>query len=735
MKEIHVLEQKTIDKIAAGEVVERPGSIVKELCENALDAGASAITVEIRDGGISMIRVTDNGEGIDPSQVRNAFLRHATSKITQVDDLLTIHSFGFRGEALSSISAVSRMELITKIRENLTGIRYKIEGGSEKLYEEVGAPEGSTFIVRDLFYNTPARRKFLKSVQTEAGYISDFVSRLALSHPEISVKFMVNNTTKLSTSGFGSQADVISSVFGREIRNNLIEVDKTDEEKGLCLRGWIGKPQISRSNRTQEILYVNGRLVYNSIFSKAIEEGYETFLMQHKFPFVILSLTLPGTDVDVNVHPAKAQVRFSQGPVVFEFIKSAVKELLTGRELIIDTTFGTVKEENQAQREARRRALQAQKKSDVPEPFEQLRREHQMAAVNASGENSASLDGDRKHIPSRGKTDQDFVPEGYVNGTGQGISPYSKRYPEYSGSRGGYVRETMHDSPERIRQSGEFLKEVSQIKIIDETQIGEDKVQQPDLLSHSDPVDNPDNVQLPETSQEPYNGQQTDLLPTGKTMTIQEWIDGSDISDRPEQSMFLSKEHRSEHRLIGQLFETYWIVEFKGSMYIIDQHAAHEKVMFERLMEKYRKKQTASQMLSPSIIVSLTLAEETLLQENIEYFHAMGFEIEPFGGHDYSISAVPQDLFGLTEREFFMEMLDSLSADAGKMSIETVTMRVATMACKAAVKGNTRLSTQEAEKLISELLTLDNPYNCPHGRPTILSMTKSEIEKKFHRIV
>ncbi len=685
MKEIQVLEQQTIDKIAAGEVVERPGSIVKELCENALDAGASAITVEIRDGGISMIRVTDNGEGIDPSQVRNAFLRHATSKITQVDDLLTICSFGFRGEALSSISAVSRMELITKVRENLTGIRYKIEGGSEKLYEEVGAPAGSTFIVRDLFYNTPARRKFLKSVQTEAGYISDYVSRLALSHPEIAVKFMVNNTTRLSTSGFGSQADVISSVFGREIRANLIEVDAQDEEHGLSLKGWIGKPQISRSNRTQEILFVNGRLIYNNILSKAIEEGYETFLMQHKFPFVILSLTLPGKDVDVNVHPAKAQVRFSQGPVVFEFVKNTVKDLLNHRELIIDTTFGTTAEEDAAQKAALRRAREAESKKDVPEPFETLRREHQTAAS-------------------------------YLDGTGQGPSPYSKKYPANDlsdspangpGPSGHFLHDSASSSPERIRQSGEFLKKVSQMSIFDDDFPG------PDSSSGSDNV-------CP-----------AEDLGTGTAAGTQ-----SPASfGRQSQGMFLSEEHRHEHRLIGQLFETYWIIEFRDSMYIIDQHAAHEKVMFERLMEKYRQKTVSSQMLSPSIIVSLTLAEENLLNENMDYFHSMGFEIEPFGGHDYAISAVPQDLFGLTEREFFMEMLDSLSADTGRMSIETITMRVATMACKAAVKGNTRLSPQEADRLISELLTLDNPYNCPHGRPTILSMSKSEIEKKFHRIV
>lgn len=636
MKEIHVLEQTTIDKIAAGEVVDRPGSIVKELCENALDAGASAITVEIRDGGISMIRVTDNGEGIDPSQIRNAFQRHATSKITQVEDLTAIRSFGFRGEALSSICAVSRVELITKVRENLTGIRYKIEGGSERLFEEVGAPAGSTFIVRDLFYNTPARRKFLKSAQTEAGYISDYVSRLALSNPHISVKFMVNSTTKLQASGYGSQADVINSVFGREIRTNLIEVNAVDEANDMTLKGWIGKPSISRGNRSNEILYVNDRLIYNNVFSKAVEEGYETFLMQHKFPFVILSLTMPGSKVDVNVHPAKAQVRFSDGPAVFQFVKNTVRDLLQGQELIVDTSFDTAKELNQARRQARERALEAEKSKDVPEPFETLRREHQ-----ASG--------------------------GNLNGAGPGAWVYERKYPDR-------VRETPADS-------NRFLQEMSR------------------LSAFEDPADEPDR-------------QKTYVQPS-----------------------FLSEEARPRHRLIGQLFETYWIIEYNSCMYIIDQHAAHEKVLFERLMEKYRSKQAASQMLSPSMILSLSLTEEALLKENLEAFQAIGFEIEPFGGHDYMISAVPQDLFGLSEKEYFMEMLDSLSADAGKTSVETITMRVATMACKAAVKGNTRMSPQEADELITELLTLDNPFNCPHGRPTILSMSKSEIEKKFHRIV
>ncbi len=750
MKEIHVLEQQTIDKIAAGEVVERPGSIVKELCENALDSGASAITVEIRDGGISMIRVTDNGEGIDPSQVRNAFLRHATSKITQVDDLTCIRSFGFRGEALSSISAVSRVELITKVRENLTGIRYKIEGGNEKLFEEVGAPEGSTFIVRDLFYNTPARRKFLKSAQTEAGYISEFVSRMALSHPEISVKFMVNSTTRLSTSGFGSQADVINSVFGREIRANLIEVDQKDEENGLRLRGWIGKPQISRSNRSQEILYVNGRLVYNNIFSKAIEEGYETFLMQHKFPFVILSLTLPGTDVDVNVHPAKAQVRFSKGPVIFEFVKKTVRDLLTGRELIIDTTFGTTKEETAAVKEARRRALEAESRKDVPEPFEQLRREHQMAAATperpAVKSGRPSTVSDRPFASSKNPSAASDASSDALYASSESRSASSEKRPFTSSEERPFTsseERSFTSSEERSFASSEerpFTSSQERPFTSSQERLADSSAARPGgspakgYLNGNGQGMSPYSRKYPD---DPANAERSpgSHLYRSETISIQDWINGEDISDRTDRSMFLSDEHRSEHRMIGQLFDTYWIIEFRNSMYIIDQHAAHEKIMFERLMEKYRQKKTASQMIAPSIIVTLSLAEETRLNENMEYFRTMGFEIEPFGGHDYAISAVPQDLFGLTEREFFMEMLDSLSADTGKMSVETVTMRVATMACKAAVKGNTRLSVQEADKLISELLTLDNPYNCPHGRPTILSMSKSEIEKKFHRIV
>ena len=689
MAVIHLLEQATIDKIAAGEVVERPRSIVKELTENAIDAGATATTVEIRDGGIAMIRVTDDGAGIPADQVRTAFLRHATSKIEKVDDLTSIRSFGFRGEALSSIAAVSRVELITKPQESLVGTRYRIEGGIETGMEEIGAPNGSTFVCRDLFYNTPARRKFLKSAQTEAGYIAEFVERLALSHPELAIKFMANGATKLATSGNGKQADVIYRIFGREISGNLIEVDQTDEATGMHLHGFLGKPQISRGNRTYEIYYVNGRLIASNILSKAAEEGYETFLMQHRFPFLILALDLDGTLVDVNVHPAKAQVRFADGPAVYNFVKTVVKGALTHRELIIRTGFG---KEDHA-KEAKKLAREVLKKEAAPEPFEFQRRQQLVKETNPGWKAQEEEKGyDFRKLREEHPAAAD--------------SPYSPMYPGISGQREESVRRSrLADGKNFLDQAAAFLDAHHNFQGTEDGCQGEKAEKKAPVVPAGE-----------------------DIL-TGRQMTLEE------LGQEDDNAVFLSKEHVKEHRLIGQVFDTYWIVEFRNSLYIIDQHAAHEKVMFERLMKRFRDKEVSSQRLSPPMIVSLTMAEEDQLRAHRDTFAQLGFEIQPFGDRDYAISAVPQDLFGLTEKEFFLEMLDQLSPDTGKTSMEEVTARIATMACKAAVKGNTRLSTLEADALITELLSLDDPYNCPHGRPTIISMTKSELEKKFRRIV
>ena len=530
MAVIHLLEQATIDKIAAGEVVERPRSIVKELTENAIDAGATAITVEIRDGGIAMIRVTDDGAGIPADQVRTAFLRHATSKIEKVDDLTSIRSFGFRGEALSSIAAVSRVELITKPQESLVGTRYRIEGGIETGMEEIGAPNGSTFVCRDLFYNTPARRKFLKSAQTEAGYIAEFVERLALSHPELAIKFMANGATKLATSGNGKQADVIYRIFGREISGNLIEVDQTDEATGMHLHGFLGKPQISRGNRTYEIYYVNGRLIASNILSKAAEEGYETFLMQHRFPFLILALDLDGTLVDVNVHPAKAQVRFADGPAVYNFVKTVVKGALTHRELIIRTGFG---KEDHA-KEAKKLAREVLKKEAAPEPFEFQRRQQLANETNPGWKAQEEEKGyDFRKLREEHPAAAD--------------SPYSPMYPGISGQREESVRRSrLADGKNFLDQAAAFLDAHHNFQGTEDGCQGEKAEKKAPVVPAGE-----------------------DIL-TGRQMTLEE------LGQEDDNAVFLSKEHVKEHRLIGQVFDTYWIVEFRNSLYIIDQHAAHE---------------------------------------------------------------------------------------------------------------------------------------------------------------
>ena len=676
MRRIAVLDQNTIDKIAAGEVVERPSSVVKELVENAIDAGATAITVEITDGGKKMIRITDNGSGMEAEQVPLAFLRHATSKIEKVEDLVHIASLGFRGEALSSIAAVAQVELITKTPSAISGTRYVIEGGQEQSLEEMGAPEGTTFLIRNLFYNTPARSKFLKSDMTEAGYINTLMEQLALSHPEISFKYIQNRQVKLSSSGNYSVKDVIYSVYGREIAKALLEVSY--ENDFMKIEGFVGKPEISRGNRSFENYYINGRYVKNKIITKAIEDGYKGFVMQHKFPFVSLRIEMDGNDLDVNVHPAKREVRFARETEVYTAIYETVRKAVTHRELIPQVSVG---------KETPVSRTEQIKPGNVPEPFEVKRRQEiygsRTAAVSSYNSRPAVAAASTAFSP---KTAEDSVRENSFYNS----KPFTKEEEEmFSG--------TLKE------------KNICENTVAQNTQNTQENSKQPE---------SPDTI--PEES---------DTMPESPVPT-----------EQPKQlelfeERLLAPESRSRHKLIGQLFDTYWLVQFEDNFYIIDQHAAHEKVYYERFVKLFKSQEIQSQYLSPPLIVSLSLEEESLLKANENYFRDFGFEIEPFGGREYSISAVPSLLLGMTEEEVFLEMLDHLSADGTKDAFELFTARLATMACKAAVKGNHAMSPQEADKLIDELLTLENPYNCPHGRPTIISMTKTEIEKKFKRIV
>nr|WP_297933741.1 DNA mismatch repair endonuclease MutL [uncultured Blautia sp.] len=639
MKKIAVLDQNTIDKIAAGEVVERPASVVKELVENAVDAGSTAITVEIKDGGISFIRVTDNGGGIPKEQVPLAFLRHATSKIQHVEDLLWISSLGFRGEALSSISAVSQMEVITKTPEALTGVRYIIEGGQEKALEEIGAPNGTTMLVRNLFYNTPARGKFLKTAMTEAGYVSSYMEQLALSHQNISFKYMVNGQTRLHTSGNANLKDVIYGIYGRDITRELVPV--SIERSGISISGFIGKPVIARGNRNFENYYINGRYVKSKLLMKAIEEAYKPFMMQHKYPFVCLHYTIDGEAIDVNVHPTKMEVRFQNQGAVYNATYDMIQEALSGRELIPQVELEKPQEKPVRQ------------KVSAPEPFEtgfkqQTARQPQVAPSYLKEEAAA------------------YVPE----------IPKAPEMPQSSKQVG--IRPAVH-------------------------------------------------VQVQETQQEKP---QEEIKKTAEPVVVQQPKQMELFDDK-----LLSKEARARHRIIGQLFDTYWLVEYENKFYIIDQHAAHEKVLYEKFRKEFSNREIVSQMVSPPQVISLNLQEDMLMKAHMEVFQELGFEISEFGGREYSIHGVPADLYGCSVQDFFVEVLDGLEHENPRQASELLAGKIATAACKAAVKGNNRLSYEEADQLIEQLLGLDNPYHCPHGRPTIVSMTKYELEKKFKRIV
>lgn len=694
MKKIAVLDQNTIDKIAAGEVVERPASVAKELVENAIDAGADAVTVEIRDGGITFLRITDNGSGIEQEQVPLAFLRHATSKITSAEDLMHILSLGFRGEALSSIAAVSQVELITKTRDELTGTRYIIEGGFEKSLEDVGAPEGTTFMIRNLFYNTPARAKFLKTPATEAGYISSIMEQMALSNANVAFKFVVNGQVRLHTTGNGSLKDVIYSIYGREIAKELVELHY--EKDGISIGGFIAKPTVSRGNRNYENYYVNGRCVKNRVVTKAIEDAYHNRMMQHKYPFTAISIQVQKNILDVNVHPTKKEVRFSNEPVIYNAVFEAVTEGLNRRELIPQVTMD---------KEVRGKKAEAKpvvRKEEVPEPFERNRRieqkkgqkpspqmlekQHQnmMEALGIEERSRRQMEMTSRQEDRKTLQAEQTVSENETDQTNLSISGKKSVYPT---------------ADQKQDKSG-FVKE--------ESVLYDDKSEKETVP----PKQNTVSVQTDDTIH----------VEKAEQMTLFE-------------KELLTPEARVQHRIIGQIFDTYWLVEFDDKLYIIDQHAAHEKVLYERIMKEYEQKEVSSQLLSPPMVVSLNMEEETALLDYMDVFHSLGFTIEHFGGKEYTISAVPYNLYSLNSKDLFLEILDHLSEEGSRVPLTMVTDKLATAACKAAVKGNSRISQKEAEALIDELLTLENPYQCPHGRPTIISMSRYELEKKFRRIV
>ena len=668
MPNIEILDQQTIDKIAAGEVVERPASVVKELVENSIDAGASAITVEIKNGGISFIRITDNGCGIEQEQVPLAFLRHSTSKIRQVEDLVTVSSLGFRGEALSSIAAVSQVELITKTFHGISGVRYQIEGGKELDTEEIGAPEGTTFLVRNLFYNTPARRKFLKTAQTEAGYINDLMERMALSHPEISFKFIVNNQLKIHTSGNSNLKEIIYHIYGRDIAGNLLEIQKENEL--FSVSGFIGKPLISRGNRNYENYFINGRYIKSSLIAKGIEDGYQSFVMQHKYPFTVLHLSIKGELLDVNVHPTKMELRFRNGEVICQKLAEMIKDTINHSELVYQISLEDENREQKRQQQQKQEQLKA--KRQAPEPFETKRLEAVKQAIKKD-------------------------------------SPYEPKYEKYKETE----KQTQQEQTQLFQEQKESKPQTDS---------------EPPIRFDRWPEFPQQSVMIAEASTYAATTEQTAKSAVGKDYVQQElFADGT--------RKLLDHASRKDHRIIGQLFETYWLVEFDSQLYIIDQHAAHEKVLYEHTMKSLDSKEFTSQTIYPPILLTLNMQEEELLKKYMDYFQKLGFELEHFGGKEYAVTAIPANLYGLSGDGLMVEILDSLTEFHGRETPQMITEKIASMSCKAAVKGSQRLSKQEMQALIGDLLTLENPYHCPHGRPTVISMTKYEIEKKFKRII
>ncbi|SHH88706.1 DNA mismatch repair protein MutL [Butyrivibrio fibrisolvens DSM 3071] len=722
MAQIHVLDKNTIDQIAAGEVVERPSSVVKELVENAMDAGAKAITVEIQGGGIDLIRITDNGCGIERSEVKKAFLRHATSKLTNIGDLFTLRTLGFRGEALSSISAIAQVEIVTKTSDSLTGTRYTVNGGDEGELEEVGAPNGTTIIVRNLFYNTPARKKFLKSARTEGSYVADLIEHLAMDNPDVSFHFINNKDDRFHTSGNGDLKELIYRIYGRDVSMALVPIKC--EADGIQLEGYLGEPSLNRSNRGFENFFVNGRYIKDRMISLAIEEGYKQYLMQHKFPFCVLHIVMDPDLIDVNVHPSKMEVKFQNQRTLFEFIRINVEQVLKSHEMIPEAL-------RDEQEDLRAAALAAKKEAEEPnKPMigsfhgEYTESGKQLGAnifMNESTTDSATLSSKSKNLVT------------FIDDTEEENSSSDSEKTE--DTRQSHVEPFEMSRFEKLHKEDVkpvFINDVAKapVRVADNdaspiwsTHKEQDPVQAKanEKLVHKilgDPVKKPEDYESP-------------IIKKTETTIVEKPVQ-MELFD----SKMLTKENRRQYHIVGQIFDTYWILEFKDKIYLVDQHAAHEKVNFERMMARFKNKTMTSQMVNPPVIMTFSSQEEEMFLSFREYFENLGFQIDEFGGKEYAMRAVPQDLFGCTNaREMFMEILDELTHESGHREPQVIYYKIASMACKASVKGNTRMTMEEMEELIDELLTLDNPYNCPHGRPTIISMSKYEIEKRFKRVI
>ena len=684
---IKVLDRVVIDKIAAGEVIERPASIVKELVENSVDSGASMITVEIKDGGKELIRVTDNGMGIPADEVPVAFARHATSKLTQVEDLEAIDTLGFRGEALSSISAVTETEMITKTRESMEGVKYVIHGGKEIEKVSIGAPEGTTIICRNLFYNTPARLKFLKTGMTEASYINDIISRIALSHPDISFKFINNGRIVVDTSGNGKLSDVIYSIYGKDISKNLLPVDYSDE-RGIKISGYIGKPFICKGNRSFETYFVNKRYISQSLVNRAIEEAYKTYIMLHKFPFTVLFIDADQSMCDINIHPAKREFKYEDEKALFSAVYHSVFDALSDKEHIPDTSESYKLDSRPVGKKEVNEPSGVSKYGVNPNRVQNTNPtssiKPNVSDIKSSGNLNAASSASTQTIPTMMKKE-----------TTDGYSILEKLLPQSYRDKLSEKTDLSDNNALEDKKSTDTATSVNSFnKTVDSFKISDNTVNN---------VSDNKNVKYEQ-----------------QTLT---------------DERYLSEAAKPKIKIIGQVFDTYWITQYEDAMYLMDQHAAHEKVNYERFLKDFKNREIISQNLMPPEVVTLSPVEKSAVLQNIEKLNETGFEVEDFGGNEVILKTIPINMVGLDGRDIFLEIADYISKGIDNVTEDIFVKKIATMGCKAAIKGNQRISLSEAETLINELFTLDNPYTCPHGRPTVIKVTKTELDKKFKRIV
>ena len=733
---INVLDKDTINKIAAGEVIEGPAAVVKELVENAIDADANSVTVEIKDGGTSLIRVTDNGKGIGSDDIKTAFLPHATSKIKTADDLTLVSSLGFRGEALASIAAVSEVEVLTKTADEISGIRYVINGGKEEANEPIGTPEGTTFVVRNIFYNTPARKKFLKTSATEGRYVGEVMEHMAVSHPEIAFKFILNGQVKLQTMGNGSLKDVLFYIYGKETTANIIPVNNPDADgelvNGLSVRGYIGKPSLTRGNKEYENYFINGRFIKNKVITRAIEDAYKSFLMQHRFPFTCLLISVDNSLVDVNVHPAKLEVRFSDTESIYRLIFHEVDNALRKKDLLPDMGVKQVPDKKPLVRDfnSHNKAEKTEKSGGyiipdipMPEPFEKSRQGEWKKELKPVFKQESFVTEKVKR-----KENSPLI-------TSEVYAPLTNNITSEDGNLSLDEALFTENTVGSIEKIGEILAgDVRNKNVVDITNEGG---------SSTDIENNPKMHYFSDLSgveeeggayKNPAdNSPQNDGIIAGTTAVERDFNIENEPSKEEFKGGILAKKALPDIKIIGQIFGTYWIIEYDDSVYMIDQHAAHEKVMYERFVKEISQNKATSQNLLPPVVVTLSGSQSQIVEEIEEHLHKLGFEIEPFGGNEYVIKAVPTELFGISEKDLLFDIIDQYSLEGKKTTPDTVLVKLATMACKAAIKGNMNISLLEAKALIEELMSLDNPYNCPHGRPTMIFMSKSDVEKKFKR--